>query len=227
MSSSPSHATITYTSMSNDDDCPDQASLSPAHAPVYPEYLAPSDDDLEPPEAQPLPASEEPFEEEEEKLSAPADSLPAGLYIDLPSEAEEDEVSSTPPSPTSHHHIIPLSQTGLHLLLHLRGLRLERVQQPLLTDYGFVTALEEVNERVTDLVTSHRHDSKEFHVRYQDAQDDEAVLRASVSSLEKERRYHRTTAIAAEQEATYARQAWTHVMDYIRGLQAEIRVLQQ
>ncbi|GKF18975.1 hypothetical protein Tco_0063893 [Tanacetum coccineum] len=80
MSSSPSHATVTYTSMSSDNDVPswgiplmdayesdpeapeaapqspDQAPLSPAHAPVYPEYHAPSDDDLEPAEAQPLPA---------------------------------------------------------------------------------------------------------------------------------------------------------------------------
>nr|GEW89109.1 putative Gag-Pol polyprotein [Tanacetum cinerariifolium] len=47
------------------------------------------------------------------ELSAPAESLPAGLYIDLLSEVEEDEVPSTPPSPTSHHHIILLSQTGL------------------------------------------------------------------------------------------------------------------
>ncbi|GKG29408.1 hypothetical protein Tco_0416773, partial [Tanacetum coccineum] len=55
---------------------------------------------------------EEPSEKEEE-LSAPADSSPAGLYIDLPSEVEEDGVPFTPPSSTSHHHIIPLSQTGL------------------------------------------------------------------------------------------------------------------
>ncbi|GKG02367.1 hypothetical protein Tco_0310003, partial [Tanacetum coccineum] len=43
------------------------------------------------------------------------------------------------------------------------------------TDYGFVTALEEVNERVTDLATSYRQDSHEFYVRHQDAQDDRAV----------------------------------------------------
>ncbi|GKG34183.1 hypothetical protein Tco_0436879, partial [Tanacetum coccineum] len=72
------------------------------------------------------------------------------------------------------------------------------------TDYGFVTALEEVNERVTNLATSHRHDSEEFHVRHQDAQDDRAALRAHVPSLERHRRYHRTMAIVAEQEATYA-----------------------
>ncbi|GJS13977.1 hypothetical protein Tco_0408449 [Tanacetum coccineum] len=48
------------------------------------------------------------------------------------------------------------------------------------TEYGFVTALEE---------------------------DDKAVLRARISSLEGERRYHRARAIAAEQESTYSREA--------------------
>nr|GEU92303.1 hypothetical protein [Tanacetum cinerariifolium] len=109
----------------------DQAPLSPAHAPVYPEYVAPSADDLEPAKAQPLPASisptdlssdysadSEPIEEDlkedpkevpsqEEELSALADSLPARLYIDLLSEVKEEEVPSTPPSPTSHHYMIP------------------------------------------------------------------------------------------------------------------------
>nr|GEW19757.1 retrotransposon protein, putative, Ty1-copia subclass [Tanacetum cinerariifolium] len=142
MSSSSSHATVTYTSMSSDDDVPswdiplmdayesnleapkaapqspDQASLFPTHALVYPEYLAPSDDDLDPSEAQPLPASisptvlssdystdfmpvkedlekdpeEDPKEkpsEEEEELSASVVSPPARLYIDLPSEGTD------------------------------------------------------------------------------------------------------------------------------------------
>ncbi|GKB07779.1 putative reverse transcriptase domain-containing protein [Tanacetum coccineum] len=86
--------------------CPDQAPLLPAHAPEYPEYLAPSDDDLEPAEAQPIHAFVSPTvlsldystdfesveEDPEEELSALADSPPAGLYIDLPSEVDEDEV---------------------------------------------------------------------------------------------------------------------------------------
>nr|GEU49213.1 putative reverse transcriptase domain-containing protein [Tanacetum cinerariifolium] len=120
--------TITHLLM---EQSPNRAPLSLAHAPVYPEYLAPSDDDL-PAEDWPLPISaspttlspdysadskpveEDPKEDpEEEELSAPINSSPAGLYIDLPSEIEEDEVPPTPPSPTSHHHIIPLSQTGL------------------------------------------------------------------------------------------------------------------
>ncbi|GKB85743.1 reverse transcriptase domain-containing protein [Tanacetum coccineum] len=68
------------------------------------------------------------------------------------------------------------------------------------TEYGFVTALEEVNERVTDLATSHKQDSQEFYMRHQDAQDDKVVLQARISSLERERRYHRARAITAETE---------------------------
>ncbi|GKC10663.1 putative reverse transcriptase domain-containing protein [Tanacetum coccineum] len=306
MSLSSSHASVTYTSMSSDNDVPswgiplmdsyesdpeaheaalqssDQTPLSPAHAPVYLEYLAPSDDDLEPVEAQPLLASALPTtllldysvntepEEEVEELSTLTNSPPAKLYINLPSEVEEDELPSTPPSPTSYHYIIPLSQTGLRrtrisvrpqtpispvidalvdswvaalapLLpppypLSPLSYPLPRIPSPLLllppptrrdiipkadmppqkrprfsspsyrfeigkssaaaaarqhgstlargTDYGFVTALEEVNERVTDLATSHRHDNEEFQVRHQDIQDDGAVLRARVEVRE-------------------------------------------
>ncbi|GKC76284.1 hypothetical protein Tco_1127058 [Tanacetum coccineum] len=138
-SSSSSHATVTYTSAPEAaPQSPDQAPLSPAHAPLYLEYIAPSNDDLELAEVQPLPTyvsptilspdystdsepveedpeedlEEEPFEEEEEFLAL-ADSSPTRLYIDLPSEVEEDDVPSTPPSPTSSYYIIPLSQTGL------------------------------------------------------------------------------------------------------------------
>ncbi|GKA94131.1 hypothetical protein Tco_0816117 [Tanacetum coccineum] len=93
---------------------PDQAPLLPVHAPVYPEYLAPCDDDLDPAEAQPLPASdpkEDPFEEEEHL--APAASALALLDSISPSEEtepfEKDETAPTPPSPASPQQIIPIS----------------------------------------------------------------------------------------------------------------------
>ncbi|GKC75673.1 hypothetical protein Tco_1126447 [Tanacetum coccineum] len=240
----------------------DQAPLSPAHDPVYPVYLAPSDDDLEPIEAQPLSAfvsptallldysvdsepveedpevdpEEEPSEKEEELLAL-ADSPPAGLYIDLPSETSL--VAAPTPSPLSplssplpripspplllppptRRDIIPEADmpprkrarfVALSQRFEIResssaatsrqsGSTLDRG-----TDYGFVTALEEVDGRVTDLATSHRHDIKEFYVCHQDAQDDIAILWACISSLVRQRCYHRTMAIVAEQEATYA-----------------------
>ncbi|GJT33469.1 hypothetical protein Tco_0923888 [Tanacetum coccineum] len=94
------------------------------------------------------------------------------------------------------------------------------------TELDFMTALEEVKESVTDIASRHRHDSEEFYMRHQDAQDDRAVLRAYISTLARERRYYCHMAIVAYREAMYARHAWTHSMDHIRESQAEIRVLQ-
>nr|GEU36900.1 hypothetical protein [Tanacetum cinerariifolium] len=98
------------------------------------------------------------------------------------------------------------------------------------TDYGFVTVLDEVNERVNYLSTSHRQDSHGFYLHHQDAldvQDDMVVLQAGISSLERKRRYHHARAIAVEQEATYTRDAWTLPMDRTRELHIEVRELQQ
>ncbi|GKG24444.1 hypothetical protein Tco_0395072, partial [Tanacetum coccineum] len=51
-----------------------------------------------------------------------------------------------------------------------------------------MTAIEEVNDRVTNLVTTQRQDAHELQVRDEDAQDDRALLRAQVSLLARERR---------------------------------------
>nr|GEV73576.1 hypothetical protein [Tanacetum cinerariifolium] len=67
-SSSSSHTTVTYTCVSSDDDLPSwgipfmeayepEAPLSLVYALEYPEYLAPSDDEIAPTEDQPLPPS--------------------------------------------------------------------------------------------------------------------------------------------------------------------------
>ncbi|GKD25855.1 hypothetical protein Tco_1232069, partial [Tanacetum coccineum] len=76
-------------------------------------------------------------------------------------------------------------------------------------DYGFVdtvdasirasesrvmTAMEEVNERVTNLATTQRQDAHELHIRDEDAQDDQALLRAQISLLTRDRRYFRSMA---------------------------------
>nr|GEV00322.1 putative reverse transcriptase domain-containing protein [Tanacetum cinerariifolium] len=292
---SPVHAPVYPEYLAPSDDGIAPAKDQPLHAPASPTTLLPdysADPDLveentkeDPKEDLEEDPKEEPSKEEEE-VSAPADSSPAGLYIDLPYEIDEDEILSTPPSPTSHHHIIHLSQTGLcrvrmsdqpqnplspsidALIEECRtaptppspspsplsplSSPLPRIPSPPLllpspthrdiipeadmslrkrakfaaprgTESGFMTSLEEVKESVTDIDTRYRHDSKEFYVRHQDLQDDRVVRRACVSTLKKERRYHRTTDIVAEQEATYARQAWTHAMECIYGLQAEIR----
>ncbi|GJX64847.1 hypothetical protein Tco_0299190 [Tanacetum coccineum] len=197
MSSSTSYATVTYTSMSSDDDVP---SSEPAKAQPLPAYVSPTvllpdystdfepiEEDLEKdPEKEPEEnPEEEPFEEEDplapDELSAPTDSPSARLYIDLPSEVKEDEVPSTPPSPTSSpissfysildfvvngsrfaapSHRFEIGESSAAAAARKPGSALAQG-----TEYGFVTALEEVNERVTDLATSHRLDSHEMHSR--------------------------------------------------------------
>ncbi|GKG45700.1 hypothetical protein Tco_0498146, partial [Tanacetum coccineum] len=46
-----------------------------------------------------------------------------------------------------------------------------------------MTAVEEVNKRVTDLATTQRQDAHELYVHCEDAQDDRALLRAQISLL--------------------------------------------
>ncbi|GJS27533.1 putative reverse transcriptase domain-containing protein [Tanacetum coccineum] len=108
-------------------------------------------------------------------------------------------------------------------------------------DYGFVdtvdasiqasesrvmTAVEEVNERVTDLATTQRQDAHELHVCDEDAQDDRAFLRAQISLLTRERRYFRSMASSYEREDAYARQAWSRLEDRSTALEASIRTLE-
>ncbi|GJZ20911.1 hypothetical protein Tco_0557950, partial [Tanacetum coccineum] len=111
MSSSSSHATVTYTSS------PEEAPPSPIPAPAYPDYLAPSDDEV-PVEDQPLPADaspnadslgyiagSEPIEDDfEEDLE-----MDHVDYVDT-EPYETNESAATPPSP---HIVVPLSQIGL------------------------------------------------------------------------------------------------------------------
>ncbi|GJR19314.1 putative reverse transcriptase domain-containing protein [Tanacetum coccineum] len=50
-----------------------------------------------------------------------------------------------------------------------------------------MTAVGEVNERVTDLATTQRQDAHELYVRCEDTQDDQALLRAHISLLTRKR----------------------------------------
>ncbi|GJU42563.1 hypothetical protein Tco_1195520 [Tanacetum coccineum] len=64
-----------------------------------------------------------------------------------------------------------------------------------------MTTVEEVNERVTNLATTQRQDAHELYVRDEDAQDDQALLRAQISLLTRERRYFRSMTSSYEREA--------------------------
>ncbi|GJZ39554.1 hypothetical protein Tco_0586117 [Tanacetum coccineum] len=67
--------------------------------------------------------------------------------------------------------------------------------------------LEDLSQRVTDLATDLARDTHEIHVRFRDAQDDRALLRARVNTLFRDTRYHLHTAMLLESEARYAREA--------------------
>nr|GEV37217.1 putative reverse transcriptase domain-containing protein [Tanacetum cinerariifolium] len=108
-------------------------------------------------------------------------------------------------------------------------------------DYGFIntvdasiqasesrvmTAVEEVIKRVTDLATIQRQDAHELHMRDEDAQDDQALLRAQISILTRERRYFLSMAFSYEREVVISRQAWSRSKDKSTALEASIRTLE-
>ncbi|GKE38025.1 hypothetical protein Tco_1461430 [Tanacetum coccineum] len=70
-----------------------------------------------------------------------------------------------------------------------------------------VPTLEDLSQKVTDLATDLARDTHDIHVRFGDAQDDRAVLRARVNTLFRDTRYHLHTAMLLESEASYAREA--------------------
>ncbi|GJT30427.1 hypothetical protein Tco_0910702 [Tanacetum coccineum] len=88
------------------------------------------------------------------------------------------------------------------------------------------TTLEGVNKRVAELATTVRQGTEEFQVRFDDAQDDRAFLRARVNTLFKDRRFHRHIITLLDREATYARRAWTGSKDKSAAIEAHFRTLE-
>ncbi|GJW45929.1 hypothetical protein Tco_0077575 [Tanacetum coccineum] len=86
--------------------------------------------------------------------------------------------------------------------------------------------MEGVNQRVTELATTVRQETEEFQVQFEDAQDDQAYLRARVNTLIKNRPYHRHTAMILDREAMYARIAWTSSEDRSEAIEAHVRTLE-
>ncbi|GJX04902.1 hypothetical protein Tco_0190818 [Tanacetum coccineum] len=88
------------------------------------------------------------------------------------------------------------------------------------------TTLEGVNQRVTELATTVRQENEESQVRFKDAQDDRAYLRARVNTLFRDRPYHRHTAMILDREAMYARIAWTSYEDISAAIEAHVKTLE-
>nr|GEV43446.1 hypothetical protein [Tanacetum cinerariifolium] len=88
------------------------------------------------------------------------------------------------------------------------------------------TTLKGVNQIVIKLATTVRHDTDEFYVRFEDAHDNQAFLRARVNTLFRDRPYHRRTAMLLDREATYAHRAWTGSEDRSAAIEAHVRSLE-
>nr|GEX58217.1 putative reverse transcriptase domain-containing protein [Tanacetum cinerariifolium] len=70
-----------------------------------------------------------------------------------------------------------------------------------------------VNERVTKLDTNVRQRMDEFEIRFEEAYDDRALLRARVNTSFRDRPYHCRTAMLMDIEAMYAHEAWAYTED--------------
>nr|GEY02388.1 hypothetical protein [Tanacetum cinerariifolium] len=87
------------------------------------------------------------------------------------------------------------------------------------------TTLEEVNERVIELDTTVRQRTDEFDIRFEEAQDDRALLRARVNTLFRDRPDHYRIAMLMDREAMYAREAWAYSVDRSSAIAAHVRTL--
>nr|GEW69643.1 reverse transcriptase domain-containing protein [Tanacetum cinerariifolium] len=76
-----------------------------------------------------------------------------------------------------------------------------------------LTTLEGVDQRMIKLDTTIRQRTDEFKIRFEEAQDDRALLRARVNTLFRDRPDHHRTAMLLDRKAMYARKAWTGSKD--------------
>nr|GEW35561.1 putative reverse transcriptase domain-containing protein [Tanacetum cinerariifolium] len=83
-----------------------------------------------------------------------------------------------------------------------------------------------VNERVTELDTTVRQMTDEFEIRFEEAQDDRALLRARINTLFRDRPDHRRTTMLMDREAMYAREAWAFSMDRSSSIAVHVRTLE-
>nr|GEU75889.1 putative reverse transcriptase domain-containing protein [Tanacetum cinerariifolium] len=88
------------------------------------------------------------------------------------------------------------------------------------------TTLDGVNERVTELDTTVRQRTNEFEIRFEEAQDDRALLRARVNTLFRDRPDHRRIAMLMDREVMYAREARAFSMDRSSAMAAHVRTLE-
>ncbi|GJZ98980.1 reverse transcriptase domain-containing protein, partial [Tanacetum coccineum] len=75
------------------------------------------------------------------------------------------------------------------------------------------TDVAELGQRMTDFITTIRHDTNEIYRRLDDAQDDRLLMSGQLNLLCTNRRSHVRTARLMENEARASREAWVKSMD--------------
>nr|GEU87035.1 hypothetical protein [Tanacetum cinerariifolium] len=88
------------------------------------------------------------------------------------------------------------------------------------------TTLEGVDQRMIELDTTVRKRTDEFEIRFEEAQDDRAFLRARVNTLFRDRQDHHCTAMLLDRDVMYARKAWAGSEDRSSAIIAHVRTLE-
>nr|GEX03464.1 reverse transcriptase domain-containing protein [Tanacetum cinerariifolium] len=153
---------------------------------------------------------EEPFENEEEEHLASSDSFVVHVidHVPLAGDIKAFETDESAPIPRS-----PQTRPGPALEADLRRDMVEGMGYGIIDTWDELveammeiasTTLEGVNQRVTELATTARLETKEFKVRFEEAQNDRAFLRAQVNTLFRDRPFHCHIVMLLDREATYA-----------------------
>ncbi|GJW34945.1 putative reverse transcriptase domain-containing protein [Tanacetum coccineum] len=200
-----------------------------------------NDDDTDDEDEEPFEDEDEDDDEEEEEHLALAESSVVPVVDPFPSGGDTkafktDESAPTPRSPQTKH---PWRHALLSMLPHLHhnylaaGIRLRAASPPLLlpsTSYRTDIPEAEMPPRkracFTTPTSPDLEETEEFQVRFEDAQDDRAFLRARVNTLFRDRRFHLHTARLLDREAMYARMAWTGSEDRSVAIEAHVRTLE-
>ncbi|GJX26238.1 putative reverse transcriptase domain-containing protein [Tanacetum coccineum] len=85
------------------------------------------------------------------------------------------------------------------------------------------TTMAELSQRVTNLVITVKQNTDEIYVRFEDVQDDRALLRGPVNMLCRDRQYHLKTSMLVESEARVALEAWAQSMGCSRVVHDELQ----
>ncbi|GJR43216.1 hypothetical protein Tco_1311319 [Tanacetum coccineum] len=87
------------------------------------------------------------------------------------------------------------------------------------------TDVAELGQRMTDFITTVRHDTDEIYRRLDDAHDDRSLMSGHLNLLRTDRRSHTRMARLMESEARASREAWVQSMDASDTIRSEVKEL--